>query len=69
MHLYPGPADIVFGRPWAAWEPVWHWLEPALLVVVAIMWGWFLFTLIEKPANTALRRLLLSRPKGVSASA
>jgi peptidoglycan/LPS O-acetylase OafA/YrhL len=56
MHLYPAPAAIVFGRPWAAWEPVWHWLEPALLVVVAVTWGWLLFTLVEKPANAALRK-------------
>ena len=69
MHLYPSPTTNVFGRPWAAWEPVWHWLEPALLVVVAVAWGWLLFMLIEKPANTALRRLLLPRPKAISASA
>jgi hypothetical protein len=56
MHLYPAPTDIVFGRTWAAWDPVWHWLEPALLVVAAILWGWLLFILVERPANTALRR-------------
>ena len=56
MHLYPAPTTIVFGRPGAAWEPVWHWLEPALLVVAAVFWGWLLFSLIEKPANTALRK-------------
>lgn len=57
LHLYPAPHDIVLGRPWAAWEPVWHWLEPALLVAVAVIWGGLLFTLIEKPANAYLRRL------------
>ncbi|MGD0189397.1 MAG: acyltransferase [Rhizomicrobium sp.] len=57
MHLYPAPTAIVFGRSWAAWEPEWHWLEPALLVVVAVAWGWLLFALIEKPANAALRKL------------
>ena len=56
MHLYPAPTAIVFGRTWAAWAPVWHWLEPTLLVCVAGAWGWVLFTLIEKPANTALRK-------------
>lgn len=57
MHLYPAPGDMVLGRTWAEWEPIWHWLEPALLVAVAIIWGWLLFTLIERPANAALRRL------------
>jgi peptidoglycan/LPS O-acetylase OafA/YrhL len=56
MHLYPAPTAIVFGRTWAAWAPVWHWLEPTLLVCVAGAWGWVLFTLIEKPANAALRK-------------
>jgi hypothetical protein len=49
LHLYPAPDDIVFGRPWAAWEPIWHWLEPALLVAAAILWGWLLFTLSSGP--------------------
>lgn len=57
QHLYPAPGDIVFGRTWAAWAPVWHWLEPALLVAAAIVWGALLFTLVEKPANAFLRRL------------
>ncbi|HEY1613872.1 MAG TPA: acyltransferase [Rhizomicrobium sp.] len=57
LHLYPRATDIVFGRPWAAWANVWHWLEPALLVAAAILWGWLLFTLIERPANAALRRV------------
>jgi peptidoglycan/LPS O-acetylase OafA/YrhL len=69
MHLYPAPTAIVFGRPWATWEPVWHWLEPALLVVVAVTWGWLLFTLIEKPANTALRKWLSTHPARGAASA
>jgi peptidoglycan/LPS O-acetylase OafA/YrhL len=55
-HLYPAPDAMVFGRTWAAWEPVWHWVEPSLLLTAAILWGWLLFTLIEKPANAALRR-------------
>lgn len=57
LHLYPAPDDIVLGRSWAAWAPVWHWLEPALLVAAAIMWGALLFMLIERPANSVLRRL------------
>lgn len=57
LHLYPAPGDVVLGRTWAEWAPVWHWLEPALLVTVAIVWGALLFTLIERPANAMLRRL------------
>ncbi|HEY3636989.1 MAG TPA: acyltransferase [Rhizomicrobium sp.] len=57
MHLYPAPGTIVLGRSWASWAPVWHWLEPALLVVVVIIWGAFLFTVIERPANALLRGL------------
>jgi peptidoglycan/LPS O-acetylase OafA/YrhL len=57
MHLYPAPGDIVFGRPWAAWQPLWHWLEPALLVLAAVIWGAFLYTVVEKPANAWLKRL------------
>jgi len=57
MHLYPAPGDIVFGRPWAAWQPLWHWLEPALMVLAAIAWGALLYALIEKPASAWLKRL------------
>jgi len=65
LHLYPAPDDIVFGRTWAAWAPVWHWLEPALLVAAAIAWGALLFMLIERPANTLLRRLGREHPGAV----
>src|SRR5208282_4405495 len=54
LHLYPAPTTIVLGRPWAGWEPVWHWLEPALLVGVAIVWGYLLYAVIERPAAAAL---------------
>ena len=56
QHLYPAAGDVVFGRTWAEWAPVWHWLEPALLVVAAIVWGGLLYTFVEKPANAFLRR-------------
>lgn len=69
LHLYPAPADIVFGRPWVAWQPIWHWLEPALLVAAAILWGWLIFTLIERPANAALRSLFAGASFGRAASA
>ena len=52
----PRRTTIVFGPDWAEWSPVWHWLEPALLVAVCIVWGWLLFTLVERPAGGALRR-------------
>jgi peptidoglycan/LPS O-acetylase OafA/YrhL len=61
MHLYPAPDAIVLGRTWAAWAPIWHWLEPALLVAAAIVWGAFLFNFIERPADTLLRRI--GRPR------
>ena len=58
LHLYPAPTDMVLGRTWAAWGPIWHWLEPALLVCVAILWGYILFALIERPSAAFLRRLM-----------
>jgi peptidoglycan/LPS O-acetylase OafA/YrhL len=61
MHLYPAPDAIVFGQTWAAWSPIWHWLEPALLVVAAIVWGALLFNFIERPADVLLRRI--GRPR------
>jgi len=57
LHLYPAPGDIVFGRTWAAWQPLWHWLEPALLVLAAVGWGAVLYMAVEKPANAWLKRL------------
>ncbi|HEY2446036.1 MAG TPA: acyltransferase [Rhizomicrobium sp.] len=69
LHLYPAPSDIVLGRPWAAWGPVWHWLEPALLVAVCIVWGAILFSVIERPANAFLRRLGSNRNAQQPASA
>ncbi len=61
--------DMVFGRPWAAWEPIWHWLEPTLLVTAAVLWGWILFTAIEKPASAALRRYFAGASSRGAASA
>jgi peptidoglycan/LPS O-acetylase OafA/YrhL len=68
-HLYPAPDAMVFGRTWAAWEPVWHWVEPSLLLAAAILWGWLLFALIEKPANAALRRYFADSSRTKPASA
>jgi peptidoglycan/LPS O-acetylase OafA/YrhL len=68
LHLYPAPDDLVFGRPWAAWAPVWHWLEPALLVFAAVVWGALLYALIEKPASAWLKRLGARAPRMQPAS-
>jgi peptidoglycan/LPS O-acetylase OafA/YrhL len=57
-HLYPAPQELVLGRSWAAWGGVWHWLEPALLLVAAILWGWLIFSWIERPAGTVLKHLI-----------
>ena len=67
LHLYPAPTDIVLGRTWAAWEPIWHWLEPALLVAAAVVWGYILFTVVERPAARLLRGLLTSPKRGAAA--
>lgn len=56
LHLYPAPGDMVLGRSWADWAPVWHWLEPMLLVMAAVAWGAFLYRAVERPANSWLRR-------------
>jgi peptidoglycan/LPS O-acetylase OafA/YrhL len=61
MHLYPAAGAIVFGSTWAAWGPIWHWLEPALLVIAAIIWGALLSNFIERPADAILRRI--GRPR------
>ena len=69
MHLYPAPGDIVLGRPWADWQPVWHWLEPGLLVLAAVVWGALLYMAIERPANAWLKRLGTRAPRIQPASA
>lgn len=69
MHLYPVPGDLVLGRTWAEWQPLWHWLEPALLVLAAIAWGALLYSLIEKPANAWLKRFGTPRQRVQAASA
>ena len=69
LHLYPAPTAMVFGRTWADWDPIWHWIEPFLLVGAAILWGWILFALVEKPANAALRRYFAAAPARGVASA
>jgi len=69
MHWYPAPGDMVLGRSWAAWDPLWHWLEPALVLAVAIAWGWLIFRFVEKPASAVLKRWIAGREKQIVASA
>ncbi|HEX3431304.1 MAG TPA: acyltransferase [Rhizomicrobium sp.] len=69
MHLYPAPGDIVLGRTWAAWQPLWHWLEPALLVLAAVAWGALLYVAVEKPASVWLKRRGSSAPRTTPAPA
>ena len=69
MHLYPAPADWVFGRTWAEWQPVWHWLEPVLLVLAAVAWGALIYILIERPAAAWLKRLGARRQRVLPVSA
>lgn len=69
MHLYPAPGDAVLGRTWAQWQPIWHWAEPALLVLAAVAWGALLYAVIEKPANAWLKRLGTRTQRAQPASA
>jgi peptidoglycan/LPS O-acetylase OafA/YrhL len=66
LHLYPAPADLVFGHSWASWEPIWHWLEPALLVGAAVLWGYILFALVERPSAAFLRGLMDRQRRGAA---
>ena len=69
LHWAPDATTIVFGRPWADWQPIWHWLEPMVVLAAAIIWGWLLFSFVEKPASAALKRWLAEREKRVAAPA
>jgi peptidoglycan/LPS O-acetylase OafA/YrhL len=51
---YPAWDSTVFGMRWSTL--IW-WAEPLVLLVVCVLWGALLADLIEKPANTRLRRL------------
>ena len=56
---YPSDDTLVFGVRFG--DLIW-WPEPFLLLAVCIVWGWFLCTYIEIPANRALRRFFASHP-------
>jgi len=44
--IYPGVEDARLT----------HIIEPAVLVVVCLAWGWVLYVAVEKPASERLRR-------------
>ena len=54
---YPSPETLLFGVPFA--DLIW-WPEPFVLLVVCVVWGAFLCTYLEVPANRALRRFFAS---------
>jgi peptidoglycan/LPS O-acetylase OafA/YrhL len=55
LHVYPPALQFVFDSPWTS---SWRWIEPTLLVGVAILWGYILFAAVERPAASYLRRLM-----------
>lgn len=55
-HWYPKANDIVFGHPWWTWKPIWIWVEPAMILILAILWGWALYAWVEQPAAKLLKR-------------
>jgi peptidoglycan/LPS O-acetylase OafA/YrhL len=57
LHWLPDPGTLVLGRTWAAWQPVWHWVVPFMVLAGAVLWGWVIFALIEKPASNAIKRM------------
>jgi peptidoglycan/LPS O-acetylase OafA/YrhL len=56
LHWLPDAGTIVLGRPWSAWQPVWHWTVPFLILAGAVLWGWIIFALIEKPASALAKK-------------
>jgi peptidoglycan/LPS O-acetylase OafA/YrhL len=66
LHWLPAPTDIVLGRPWSAWQPIWHWTVPFLVLLGAVLWGWLIFAVIEKPAAALLKRLTAPRASAIT---
>ncbi len=58
QRFYPPDNSMVLGWRWA--DFIW-WVEPAVLLLVCIAWGWLLTVTIERPANDALKRLFSQR--------
>jgi len=59
LHILPG----LVGGPWVPWIPPWHAVEPALLVAAAVLWGYLLFALVEKPSAGLLKGLMSRRAR------
>jgi peptidoglycan/LPS O-acetylase OafA/YrhL len=53
QRFYPSDDAIVFGMRWA--DFIWY-LEPAVLVIVCLIWGAILAEFVEIRANKALRK-------------
>jgi peptidoglycan/LPS O-acetylase OafA/YrhL len=51
---YPAWDSALLGMRWSTL--IW-WAEPLALLIVCVVWGGLLADLVEKPANTRLRRL------------
>ena len=64
IHVLP---DFV-GGPWMPWIPAWHWIEPALLVVAATVWGYLLFAFVERPSAAFLKGLMTGQRRGAAAA-
>ena len=62
LHILPG----LVGGPWVPWIPAWHAVEPAALVAAAVLWGYLLFALVEKPSAGFLRGLMTGQKRGAA---
>ena len=62
VHVLPG----LTGGPWVPWTPTWHWIEPVLLVAAAVLWGYLLFALVERPSAAFLRGLMTGQRRGAA---
>ncbi|MBL6853120.1 MAG: acyltransferase [Alphaproteobacteria bacterium] len=56
---YPADDTLIFGIRFG--DLIW-WPEPFALLLVCVVWGWFLCTTIELPANRAIRRYFGRKP-------
>jgi peptidoglycan/LPS O-acetylase OafA/YrhL len=68
-HLEVHDFPLLFGGPWVPWTPAWHWVEPWLLVAAAVLWGYLLFAVVERPSATFLRGLITGQKRRGTATA
>jgi peptidoglycan/LPS O-acetylase OafA/YrhL len=69
LHWLPSPDAMVLGRHWSDWQPEWHWIVPFLILAAAVLWGWVIFAVIEKPASAVLKRLTSHSPSAITPAA